>query len=43
MNFRLSHRARVLTVTLALLALGYLTRGYWMSWLRRQHRHVRST
>lgn len=34
MNFRLSHRARVLAVALALLALGYLTRRHWMPWLR---------
>ena len=36
MNFRLSHRARVLAVALALFALGYLTRRFWMPWLPRQ-------
>lgn len=33
MNFRLSHRARVLAGALALLAFCYLTRRYWMPWL----------
>lgn len=43
MNLRLSHRARVLAVTLALLALGYLTRRFWMPWLPPKHRQVRRT
>lgn len=42
MNFRLSHRARVLAVALALLALGYLTRRYWMPCLSPKHRRVRA-
>jgi hypothetical protein len=36
MNFRLSRRARVLAVALALVALVYLTRRSWMMWLARK-------
>jgi hypothetical protein len=43
MNFRLSHRARVLALTLALFALGSLTRRFWMAWLPRKHRPLRRT
>jgi hypothetical protein len=43
MNLRLSHRARVLAIALALLALGYLTRRFWMPWLPAKHRRVRRT
>ena len=35
MNFRLSHRARVLAIALALLALASLTRRFWLAWLPR--------
>jgi len=38
MNFRLSRRARVLAVALALFALGYLTRRYWMRSLLKKSR-----
>lgn len=43
MNFRLSHRARVLAVALALFALSYLTRRYWMPWLPQRQRPLRRT
>ena len=43
MNFRLSRRARILAVALALLALGYLTRRFWMAWLSRKYRQVGQT
>ena len=43
MNFRLSHRARVLAVALALFALAYLTRGFWMAWLPQKQRSPRQT
>ena len=38
MNFRLSRRARVLALALALFALGYLTRRFWMTWLPQKSR-----
>jgi hypothetical protein len=43
MNFRLSHRARVLALTLALFALGSLTRRFWMAGMHRKHRPLRRT
>ena len=43
MNFRLSHRARFLAVALALIAVGSLTRRYWMGWLLRRHSQLRRT
>jgi hypothetical protein len=33
MNLRLSRRGRVLAMALGLIALGYLTRRFWMPWL----------
>ena len=43
MNFRLSHRARLLAIALALLAPGFLTRRLWMRWLPSKHRQLRRT
>lgn len=43
MNLRLSHRARVLAVALALLGLGYVTRRFWMAWLSRKYRPTGQT
>ena len=41
MDFRLSHRARLLVVALALLALGSVTRRFWMASLSRKHGRLR--
>ncbi len=41
MNFRLSHRARLLLAALVLVALGYLTRRFWMAWLPKKRRTLR--
>lgn len=43
MDFRLSHRARLLAVALTLLALGYLTRRSWMASLSRKYRQLGQT
>jgi hypothetical protein len=43
MNFRLSRRARFLAVALALLALGSVTRRFWMAWLFRKHGQLQRT
>jgi hypothetical protein len=43
MNFRLSHRARLLAAALALLALGYLMRRSWMASLCRKYRQPGQT
>jgi hypothetical protein len=43
MNFRLSHRARLLVAALALFALVYLTRRFWTAWLSRRYRQPGQT
>jgi hypothetical protein len=43
MNLRLSRRALVFALALALLALGYLTRRRWITWLFANRRQGRAT
>ena len=43
LNFRLTHRARVMGVVLALLALAYLTRRFWLAWLSRNYSQLGRT
>jgi hypothetical protein len=43
LNFRLSRRARILAIALALLALGSVTRRSWMAWLSGKLQQPRQT